>query len=275
MPGTIPSGPAICLQAWTEQVELAAMQATGLEEAVEVMNKAVKQQVQKLQDPHHAMPPTGLHSDPVWKKGNGNMWEQDRAIRCIRGTSLLHVWKAWRHLAAFRKQSKKFRKEASLRRRQLVDEFLQKAHECSLRKDPAQWYQRIRKLCPANQREGIHLRSKEGALLSPQHSIEVFKQLYTELFVAPTVVWKHMANSLAKHIHAQLQECWCSQQQCYLSEIWHRGFLCLLPPKTPRNLRLICIQHPVCKILTGLTTDKARAESSLVPANPLLWILKQ
>ena len=208
------------------------------------------------------------------------------------------------HLAAFRRQSRVFRAEARARKPQLVDAFLSEASECSLRQDPAQWYQRIRRICPAGRREGIHLRDAAGHLLRPQESMHELQTFFGDLFqdaqyrpkplpalpkvpftveelqhaicklpsrqaalptVAPSVVWKDVAYELAQHIHQALEQCWCSDQPCYLPEEWHLAVLCLLPkpgkpPKSPGNLRPICIQHPICKILTGLASDKARAE---------------
>ena len=71
-------------------------------------------------------------------------------------------------------------------KRSIVEQFLQEAYDCSLRQDPAQWYQRIRQICPSSRREGIHLRSASGALLSPSESLSELVSFYSQLFTDDT-----------------------------------------------------------------------------------------
>ena len=209
-------------------------------------------------------------------------------------------------VVAFKRQSRQFRIEAKQSKRQLVQTFLQDAHHCCLKQDPAQWYQRIRCLCRANRREGIHLRGPSDDLLSPHESIQALREFFSDLFtdrdyqpeplpplnhvpftkeelchaiaklpirqaavptVAPTIVWKdHCASTCGSHVQNPAGVLVCGNGPCLLPAAWHAATACLLPkpgkaPKRPGNLRPISIQHPACKILTGLAADRRRLKN--------------
>ena len=174
---------------------------------------------------------------------------------------------AWKHITAFRCQSRQFRTEAKARKRQLVQTFLQETHHCCIRQDPAQWYQRIRRLCPAGRREGIHLRGNDDELLRPKESMQALHDFFSNLHrcavqtcATPAACvrtlrqrgnqscscttshqtsrlanhslnggWKDIADALAEHMFNPLQACWCSNQPCHLPAAWHAATLCLLP----------------------------------------------
>ena len=294
--------------AWQQRTTQLAMQVQSVSDmvqAVQCSTANTRQKITSLPDPHANMPPLGLHKDPKWKTGIKNMWEHYTAYRGIQSASLGNVLLAWRRITAFRHQNRHFRTEAKQRKKNLVQDFLQEARQCCLKQDPAQWYQRVRRLCPAGRREGIHLQGSDDKLLSPKESLQALHGFFKNLFtdeqykpdplpplvhvpltkeeirhaiaklptrqaavptVAPTVVCKDIADVLAEYMYNTLQAGWCANQPCHSPAAWRAATLCLLPkpgkpPKQAGNLRPICIQHPACKILTGLAADRAKIET--------------
>ena len=279
------------------------MAAPSLETALQQLQVCTRQQLERVQ-PAPAARVTSLHKDPQWRTGISKMWGHYKRMKGQTGHDICNVWQAWKHMTQFCAGSKRFRAEARQRRKQLLDLFLADAQECAIRGDTSQWYKRVRHICPKVKLESIHLRSAQGALLSPEQSIDALRTYYEALFhdpdyhpvpipalscvpftvadieraiwhlpvhkatlpeLPPALAWRAAASSLAAHIHATLQNHWCTQPFCTIPAEWYKSTLCLLPkpgksPRSPNNLRPICLQHPICKVLDGLAVEYAQKE---------------
>ena len=99
------------------------------------------------------------------------MWSSYRAFKKHAKVNLTNIMHTWRQFTAFQKASRKFKQEARLKRKMLVQDFLQSASQCELDRDIAQWYKRIGQLCPKAKHESIHLKDQHGEPMSPEASI--------------------------------------------------------------------------------------------------------
>ena len=251
---------------WSDQLNNQVADQSSMDSALDSLCRLTQLKVAAL--PTAPSPQvTSLHRDTTWTKGVASMWGHYRAMKQLRGQSVQHVFRAWKHWCQFHRASQRFRKEAKRRKQALVDEFLQEAGDYAMKGDASQWYRRVRVLCPKNKLERIHLRAAEGVLLSPEMSIQALEAYYTELFhdstyvpspipalsavpfsrseiesailqlplrkavlpgLPPAIAWHAAACSLAADIRQTLQQCWC-EGPCILPADWYRSAICLLP----------------------------------------------
>ena len=158
-------------ECWQHQLSAIVHRAPTLDDALVQLHRTTKAKLGMLAPTRPATVPS-LHQDPIWQTGIANMWAHYRMMKGQHGSGLRSIWRAWHHLARFRRASRRFKAEAKQRRKQLVDAFLAEAHGCALQGDTCQWYKRIRHLCPKAKLDGIHLRSASGELLSTEQSIQ-------------------------------------------------------------------------------------------------------
>ena len=251
---------------WAVATNQRINEQTTIDDALQELCRSTTTQLAQLPRTATVQVPS-LHQDAAWTKGVANMWMHYRAMRNLRGAHTRNIFQAWRHMTCFQRASRTFRKEARARKRYLVDQFFIEAGECTIRGDIHQWYRRIRYICPKAKMEKIHLQDANGALMSPEQSIQCLQQYNRVIFHDPTytpeplpalprvpfsvseieaaihklpvrkaalpelppaIARKAAASGLAARIHQALQRCWC-HGPCRLPAAWYKSTLCLLP----------------------------------------------